>query len=88
MHVDYGARFQGDVDGAADCQLRKNGVDFLGGAAEERAFNDHGHGMLPMNGGLYVESGGAAYLDVWCRGDHDGEEASAQVMVIQVGGFF
>ncbi len=88
VHIDYGVAFQGTDESAADCQLRKNGTDFLGGAAHGRAFIYHGHGMLPMNGGLFVEAGGAAYLDVWCRASDGIKDASAQVMVIQVGGFF
>jgi hypothetical protein len=84
----YGASFSGLVVDQVDCQLRKNGTDFLGGAVDSRAFGDEGHAMLPMNGGIFVEPGGAAFADTWCRGAVGGELADTQMMFIQVGGFF
>jgi hypothetical protein len=88
VHMFYGASFSGDADDQTDCQLRKNGSDFLGGAVDSRVFRDEGHAMLPMNGGIFVEPGGAAFADVWCRGAKGVEVADTQMMFIQVGGFF
>jgi len=83
----YGNTF--DVaDDQTDCQLRKNAADVLGGAVDSRVFKGEGHGMLPMNGGLFIADGGNAFADVWCRGALGGETADTQMMFIQVGGFF
>ena len=73
-------------DAASDCQLRVNGTQVIGGAADERSAEDKALATLSMNGGVSVASGSAT-VDVFCRGAHAGS-AVAQIMAIQVGGFF
>lgn len=77
---------------ASDCQLRKNGTDYIGGAADQRSFEQKYLATLPMNGGLSAGSGSAT-VGVWCRTSHAGGSfyapfASAQIMAVQVGSFF
>jgi hypothetical protein len=88
VHMFYGNAFTSVADDQTDCQLRRNGTDIVGGAVDSRAFRGEGHAMLPMNGGIFVAAGGAAFADVWCRGAQGGEVADTQMMMIQVGGFF
>jgi hypothetical protein len=88
VHIFYGVTVGGSIDDQADCQLRRNGTDIVGGAIDHRSFVDEGHGMLPMNGGIFVADGDAASVDVWCRGAIGSETADTQIMAIQVGGFF
>jgi len=71
---------------ATDCQLRKNGTDLIGSAADQRSSEQVYIATLPMNGGVFVDSG-TATVDVWCRAA-GGANATAQIMAIQVGGFF
>jgi hypothetical protein len=78
--------FSGLTSFATDCQLRKNGTDLIGQAADQRAFEDQYVATLSMNGGVFVDSG-TATVDVLCRGAKSAT-ASAQIMAIQVGGFF
>jgi hypothetical protein len=73
-------------DAASDCQLRMNGTAVIGGAADERSFQDTSLATLSMNGGVSVASGSAT-VDVFCRSAHGGQ-AVAQIMAIQVGSFF
>ena len=82
----------GVLTAASDCQLRKNGTDFIGGAADQRSFEQQYLATLPVNGGVSVASGSAT-VGVWCRtsGVNAGFFSSlgtAQIMAIQVGGFF
>jgi hypothetical protein len=79
---------------ASDCQLRKNGTDVIGGAADQRVYDDAYWATLPMNGGLSVPSGSAT-VSVWCRGTSESSTAypiitrvTAQIMAIQIGSFF
>lgn len=88
VHMDYGVAFQDQAEEQSDCQIRKNGADVVGWAIDHRMFSNAGHGMLPMNGGIFVGAGGAAFVDVWCRGSNSGDIADTQIMAIQVGGFF
>lgn len=73
---------------ASDCQLRKNGIDVVGAAFDQRSFVDEYKATLPMNGGIFVETGNTASVEAWCRTDGVAAETSAQIMAIQVGGFF
>jgi hypothetical protein len=41
-----------------------------------------------MNGGIFIAPGGNAFADVWCQANEAGFFADAQLMAIQVGGFF
>jgi hypothetical protein len=87
----------GVVTAASDCQLRQNGTDFIGGAADQRSFEQRYLATLPMNGGVSVASG-SADVGVWCRVSGVGSggifvtfgssTATAQIMAIQVGSFF
>jgi len=89
VRVYYGTAFSGaEGDEQTDCQLRKNGTGVLGWAVDSRVFKGDGHAMLPMNGGIFVEPGGAAFADVWCRDAVGGKPADAQMVAIQIGGFF
>jgi hypothetical protein len=78
--------FNAGGDVASDCQLRVNGTQVIGGAADERSAADKALATLSMNGGVSVASGSAT-VDVFCRGSQAGE-AVAQIMAIQVGSFF
>ena len=82
---------------ASDCQLRKNGTDVIGGAADQRSFERTYFATMPMNGGMSVASGSGT-VGVWCRtspldfggigATFSSSHAWAQIMAIQVGGFF
>ncbi len=87
VHIYYGLI---DPQGAnqSDCQLRVNGTDTIGAALDSRVFASQGHAMLPMNGGVFVAPGGAAFADVWCRAASGSPTVDTQLMAIQVGGFF
>ena len=88
VHIDYGLPFTDTAADGTQCQLRTNGTNVIGGAADSRVFSGEGHGMLPLNGGVFIAPGGNVFADVWCRGALGGELADTQMMFIQIGGFF
>jgi hypothetical protein len=83
---------------ASDCQLRNNGTDFIGGAADQRSFEQKYLATLPLNGGVAIASGSAT-VGVWCRDSgigssgifvtfHGPAVASPQIMAVQIGRLF
>jgi hypothetical protein len=73
-----------------DCELR-SGAAFIGGATDRRLIpeDDHVDVSLSMNGGTFLPAGGDVSL--WCRMQSAatiGTVTSAQLMIVQVGGFF
>jgi len=87
VHMEY-TGCGGDCSEQADCLLRKNGSEVMGHAVDSRAFRGTGHATLPMNGGVFIPSGATADVGVWCRGASVLVVADAQLMALQVGGFF
>jgi hypothetical protein len=79
--------FQGDHNADASCTLR-NGADVIGAAADRRLITegDSPKRSLTMNGGALVPSGGGE-LSVWCASQGPDAVDTAQVMIMQVGGF-
>jgi hypothetical protein len=86
VRIQYGGAFGDPTLLAADCQLRKNGTDIIGAAVDSRLVGRTSEdAMLPLNGGVF--SSASVFADVWCQGN-SAHLASAQLMAIQVGGFF
>jgi Collagen triple helix repeat (20 copies) len=82
--------FEDDGDMITNCELR-NGASFIGGTSDERyvaensVFNTV---SLTMNGGAVLPQGGT--ISLWCsQGGAEGPSfATAQMMIMKVGGFF
>jgi hypothetical protein len=78
----------GEAAGNADlnCELR-NGSGFIGGATDRRFIPVEGaKRSLSMNGGAQVPVGGGE-VSLWCNSQSFDQIDSAQMMMIQVGGF-
>lgn len=72
------------------CELR-NGASFIGGATDRRVLpvGEQVKRSLSMNGGAQVPEGGGE-VSLWCKSQNGANEIvdHAQMMMIQVGGFF
>jgi hypothetical protein len=78
-----------DVNADANCELR-NGTAVIGAATDRRTIpeTDLAKRTLSMNGGAFLPAGGEVSL--WCRSQDFQDELvdNAQLMIMQVGGFF
>jgi hypothetical protein len=77
-----------DIDYSFECQLRVGGA-VVGGTREEARAHGFATGSLAFNGGAVVPAGGRE-LEVYCRNSKGLIRTfeGAQVLIMQVGGFF
>ena len=77
----------GDVTSDLTCQLR-SGANVIGSATDRRFSpgGDFSRRTLSMNGGAFVEAG-TGPVSIWCGTNFAETIETAQIMMIQVGGF-
>jgi len=80
--------FNGDIIRTSSCELHNPAGNVIGGTADRRVTPDGDQTIqsLSMTGGAIVAAGGGE-VSLWCRSQAASTVGSAQIMMLQVGGF-